>query len=96
MTEIKATCEDTGNAFSCRVMVEEGGSRTEHQVRVSHEELERFAPGASEPEGLVEESFRFMLEREPKEAILRSFELSVIGRYFPEYPREIVARLGAR
>lgn len=45
------------------------------------------------PEALVKESFRFLLEREPKEAILRSFDLMVIGRYFPEYRREIVTRL---
>ncbi|MBL7183234.1 MAG: hypothetical protein ISS50_02165, partial [Anaerolineae bacterium] len=45
------------------------------------------------PEDLVAESFRFLLEREPKESILRSFDLMVIGRYFPEYRREIVKRL---
>jgi len=28
------------------------------------------------------------------EAILGSFEISVIARYFPEYAREIVMRLG--
>jgi hypothetical protein len=26
-----------------------------------------------------------LLEREPKEAILRRFDVSVIGRYFPEF-----------
>jgi len=33
----------------------------------------------------VRESFRFLLEREPKESILREFDLSVIKRYFPDY-----------
>ncbi len=37
------------------------------------------------PEVLVEQSFRFLLERESNTSILRSFELSVIGRYFPEH-----------
>jgi hypothetical protein len=41
----------------------------------------------------VEESFRFLLEREPKESILRRFNLTVISRYFPEYEREIKTRL---
>jgi hypothetical protein len=41
----------------------------------------------------VTESFRFLLEREPKESILGSFDLTVIGRYFPEYEREIAKRL---
>jgi hypothetical protein len=28
----------------------------------------------------------FLLDREPKESILRSFDLEVIGRYFADYP----------
>ena len=54
---------------------------------------ERLAGSQASPETLVAESFRFLLEREPKESILRSFDLSVIGRYFPEYEREIAKRL---
>ena len=33
--------------------------------------------------------FEFLLAREPKESILPSFEIPVIGRYFPEFEREI-------
>jgi hypothetical protein len=43
---------------------------------------------------LVRASFGFLLEREPRESILRSFDLSAISRYFPEYEREIRQRLG--
>jgi hypothetical protein len=43
--------------------------------------------------GLVEASFAFLLEREPNESILRTFDLTVIGRYFPDYEREIGQRL---
>ena len=46
------------------------------------------------PEALVAESFRFLLEREPPESILRSFELPIIGRYFADYAEEIRRRLG--
>ena len=35
----------------------------------------------------------FLLEREPKESILRSFDLTVISRYFAEYEREMTGRL---
>ncbi len=42
---------------------------------------------------VVHESFRFLLEREPRDAILREFELPVIARYFPEYPDQLPARL---
>jgi hypothetical protein len=44
----------------------------------------------------LEESFRFLLEREPNTSILPSFGLLLIGRYFPEYQQEIRARLGVR
>jgi hypothetical protein len=37
----------------------------------------------------VRRSFEFLLAREPKESILRSFDLPVIGRYFPEFVRVI-------
>ena len=49
----------------------------------------RLAPGADDPVDLVRRSFAFLLEREPKESILRSFDLPVIGRYFPDYERTI-------
>ena len=38
---------------------------------------------------MVRRSFEFLLEREPPESILRSFDLTVIGRYFPDYERVI-------
>jgi hypothetical protein len=67
------------------VLVDEGRSQTSHTVTVWPSDLERYAPNAS-PEELIEASFRFLLEREPKEAILGKFELPVIERYFPDYP----------
>jgi hypothetical protein len=69
------------------------GRETQHRVRVSRADLARLAPGASDPMGLVEASFAFLLERETKESILREFDLTVIGRYFHEYEREIGHRL---
>jgi hypothetical protein len=66
---------------------------TRHRVTVSADALERLAHGAS-LEVLVTASFVFLLEREPKESILREFEIDVIGRYFPEYEREPGRRLG--
>ena len=75
------------------VTVEEGGSSTHHEVTVWPSDVERYAP-AAEPEALVEASFGFLLQREPKEAILRRFELPLIERYFPEYPRVIGGMVG--
>ena len=89
MTHITVTHDD-GNDFM--VTVDDGGSSTSHQVTVWPSDVERYAPGAT-PEDLLEASFRFLLEREPKEAILRRFELPVIERYFPDYPSVIASRL---
>jgi hypothetical protein len=72
----------------------QGATRTEHRVRVRAVDIEGLFPESPPAvEKLIEESFRFLLEREPNTAILPSFELPVIGRYFPEYPHEIVKRI---
>jgi len=89
MTEIDVS-HLSGDEYAVEVKEASGASR--HRVIVSAEALERYGGGAR-PEALLEESFRFLLEREPKEAILSRFELPVIERYFPEYPREIAALL---
>jgi hypothetical protein len=90
MTAIDVRCEPAGAAaWSCRVRVSDGTGSTEHTVAVWRVDLERLAPGADSPDDLVRRSFEFLLARESKESILRSFDLSVIGHYFPEYEREI-------
>lgn len=76
-----------GGRFSVRV--EDGGSATEHHVTVSRDDLERLGSGRT-PDAFVRDCFAFLLEREPKDSILRSFDVSAIGRYFPEFEREIV------
>lgn len=76
-----------------RLQVDDGRSRTSHRVTLSPEEQERYAPGVP-PVRLVEEAFRFLLEREPAASILANFALSTIERYFPEFPVEIRRRLG--
>jgi hypothetical protein len=86
MAEITVRPAGEGH-FSVRV--EDGASATEHDVTVSTEDLERLGAGRT-PDEFVRDCFDFLLEREPKESILRSFDVSVIGRYFPEFEREIV------
>jgi len=65
---------------------------TKHTVRVSAGDLAELVPGGTAEE-LLTESFRFLLEREPNTSILRSFDLPLIGQYFPEYKQEIRTRL---
>ena len=65
---------------------------SEHEVVVSDADWQRFGGGYGTPEELVEASFRFLLEREPKDSILRSFALGVIQRYFPDYGETFTPR----
>lgn len=71
----------------------QGAVKTHHRVRVTRTDLARFAEGRSAEE-LLQASFQFLLEREPNTSILTSFDLPLIGQYFPEYEQEIRARLG--
>ncbi|MFN3322273.1 MAG: hypothetical protein ACK5AZ_02155 [Bryobacteraceae bacterium] len=66
-----------------------GRTTTTHTVTVSPEYWRKLTGGRIEPEALVEESFRFLLDRESNTSILRSFDLPVIQSYFPEYERTI-------
>lgn len=71
-----------------RVTVEEGASRTVHDVTVTPDDVARYAPGKT-AERLLKASLKFLLEREPKESILARFALPTIERYFPDYPTTI-------
>ena len=76
------------------VVVREGGGETRHDVTLSAADLARLGEGRGK--ALVEAAFAFLLDREPKEAILARFDVSVIARYFPEFPRELPRYLKAR
>ena len=64
-----------------------------NRVMVRPEYYQRIAGGKVEPPDLVRRSFEFLLEHERKESILRQFDLSDIGRYFPHFEQEIKRRL---
>lgn len=76
-----------------RVTVSEGGSRSVHQVTIPAGYVDRLTAGRMTEADLVRLSFTFLLEREPKESILTSFDLPVISRYFPEFEREVKRRV---
>ena len=75
------------------VTVDDGRGTTAHEVTLWPSDVARYAPDAT-PEELLDASFRFLLEREPKEAILGRFELPMIERYFPDYPGRIAGMIG--
>lgn len=93
MADINVSCVTATDGWLCRVTITDHGSETRHSMTFTRADFQRLTTGGGEsPEGLVRRSFEFLLAREPKESILRSFELPVIARYFPEYEREISGR----
>ena len=89
MAEISVSRADAPDGWLLTVRVSERGSETEHRVELSRDYHVKLTQGCATPEQLAEASFRSLLEREPKESILRSFEMPIIARYFPEYERRI-------
>lgn len=93
MASIDVSCVTATDGWLCQVIVAEHGSESRHSVTFTRADYQRLTTGGGEsPEGLVRRSFEFLLAREPKESILRTFELPVIGRYFPEYEVTISGR----
>ena len=92
MRKVDVRVSPAGDGYVADVTVRDGESETRHRVSVPAAAVERLVPGA-DAAALVRASFAFLLEREPKESILREFEIDVIARYFPEYPDEIGRRL---
>lgn len=76
-----------------RVTVMEGGRQSEYLVSLKPGYYEKLTMKQIPEEELIESSFRFLLERESRQSILREFDLPVIGQYFPDYENEIQKRL---
>ncbi len=80
----KIEVEQAGpDEFHVRVI--EGKSETKHLVTMNTSDYERISGKKVAPAELVRRAFEFLLAREPKESILRKFDLTVIGQYFAEF-----------
>ncbi len=73
---------EAGDAFTVTV---HSRTTTTHRVTLTDSEFGRLSPAGGTKEALILRSFEFLLRREPNTSILSSFDLPVIGRYFPEY-----------
>ncbi|MFO7929350.1 MAG: hypothetical protein R6U35_06765 [Candidatus Humimicrobiaceae bacterium] len=76
-----------GNHFT--VKVQEGSSSKNYSVTLDDDYYRKLTGKKATKEELIKKSFEFLLEREPKESILSSFNLKVISNYFPEYEKKI-------
>jgi hypothetical protein len=86
MIEVKPIAE--AGSLTFEVIARDPKGETRHHVTMSRDTYQCLTGGKSTPEQCVEAAFAFLLEREPKESILRRFDLTVISRYFPEFERE--------
>ena len=62
---------------------------TIHKVFISNQTYLDLTSKKISKKELVKFSFEFLLEREPNTAILSSFDLIQISKYFPEYFTEL-------
>ncbi len=89
MTDIeveRVSSEAAAQVF--RVTLVEDPTSSEHLVTVTSPAPE-IADRYPSIEAFVRTCFEFLLAREPKESILPSFEIREIGRYFPQWEREL-------
>ena len=77
------------------VTLRERGNETRHRVVMSAADYERLAGQSCRPDQCVEAAFRFLLDREPKEAILRRFDITLISQYFPEFEAKLPSYIAA-
>jgi len=79
--------DDKGFVFE--VLLDENDQKPPFTVIVDKGYYKKLTDEKVSPEELIEKTFRFMVAREPKEAILEKFNLEVVSKYFPEYEEEI-------
>jgi hypothetical protein len=75
------------------VLVREKETESQHLVTLDDVYYQFLTQRKISKEDLIKKSFQFLLEREAKESILRSFNLKMIKRYFPEYEVEIASSM---
>lgn len=88
MAVIEVNRMGEGEPLTFEVVVRDG-TDSRHQVTMAQDTCKRLTAGKHTPEECLEAAFRFLLDREPKEAILRRFDITVIARYFPEFEQEL-------
>jgi hypothetical protein len=91
MAEIEVRTVDVerlATRFHVRV-TDDDGSGTGHDVTLSAVDHERLGAGYPDPHAFIHACFVFLLARESKDSILRSFDVKQIAIYFPEFEAEI-------
>jgi hypothetical protein len=77
------------NQNELMVLVREKETQSQRPVTLDDTYYQFLTRGRISKEDLIRKSFQFLLDRESKESILRSSNLQMIKRYFPEYGEEM-------
>lgn len=93
MTDISIAKNETQGGWNFNVVLSENSGSTNHKVTMQKDFYENLKTEQL-PEEVVKKSFEFLLEKESKDAILSEFDITLIGKYFPEYPKKIREVLG--
>ena len=86
---IKIIQDDAADPLIFQVTITDNDGETHHRVTMSNDTYKENFNISYTPVQCVEAAFCFLLEREPKEAILSRFDITVISGYFPEFKHEI-------
>ncbi len=90
--DIQVKTRPTNLGWHFDVTLNDASGPSFYKVRMDKDFLTRF--GADyKPEKVVEKSFEFLLEKEPKEAILAEFDIVEISHYYPEFVKELGKRM---
>lgn len=90
---ILVSCDRLGDGYRCEAQIGDDPGATRHEVSFERSQLEALAPPGTGPDALARAAFAYLLEHEPREQILRRFDLEVIGRYFPGWQDAVRERL---
>lgn len=90
MEDIKVEEEkQTADGWEFSVKIGSEGDEIEYVVVLDKEYWKELTNDHCTPRELVKKSFKFLLDREPKESILKEFNFRDISKYFPKYEDEI-------
>ena len=87
-SRVKVTQTRLDDPFEFTVTLKGSGGETQHEVTMTQVTYEKLTGSQVSPESCVEAAFQFLLEREPQESILTSFDITVISTYYPAFETE--------
>jgi len=87
-SRVKVTQTKLDDPFEFTVKVKGAGGETQHEVTMTQSTYETLTGSQVSPASCVEAAFEFLLEREPQESILTSFDITTISTYYPDFETE--------